>query len=81
MRFPHMGFLFDIDNTLLDNDRITDDLRCHLEPTVGHERQETYWAIFERLRTELVDADFLSLSAQATLLLVNYDCLAVQERA
>ena len=81
MRFPHMGFLFDIDNTLLDNDRITDDLRCHLEPTVGHERQETYWAIFERLRTELVDADFLSLSAQGTLLLVNYDCLAVQERA
>jgi hypothetical protein len=81
MRFPHMGFLFDIDNTLLDNDRITDDLRCHLEPTVGHERQETYWAIFERLRTELVDADFLNLSAQGTLLLVNYDCLAVQERA
>ena len=45
MRFPHMGFLFDIDNTLLDNDRITDDLRGQLEPTVGHDRQETYWAI------------------------------------
>ncbi|HLA61029.1 MAG TPA: hypothetical protein VK626_02165 [Nitrospiraceae bacterium] len=76
-----MGFLFDIDNTLLDNDRITDDLRCHLEPTVGHDRQETYWAIFERLRTELVYADFLSSSAWATFRLVDYDGLAVQERA
>ena len=77
MRFPHMGFLFDIDNTLLDNDRITDDLRCHLEPTVGHDRQETYWAIFERLRTELVYADFLSSSAWAAFRLVDYDGLAV----
>ena len=76
-----MGFLFDIDNTLLDNDRITDDLRCHLEPTIGHDRQETYWAIFERLRTDLVCADFLSSSARTTFRLVDYDGLAVQERA
>ena len=81
MTTPNVVFLFDVDNTLLDNDRVTADLKRHLEQTVGHERQENYWAIFERLRTELVYADFLSLSAQATLLLVNYDCLAVQERA
>src|SRR6267143_282703 len=52
-------FLFDVDNTLLDNDRVTADLRRHLEYTVGHERQECYWVIFEQLRTELGYADYL----------------------
>jgi phosphoserine phosphatase len=52
-------FLFDVDNTLLDNDRVTADLKRHLEQTVGHERQENYWAIFERLRTQLGYADYL----------------------
>jgi FMN phosphatase YigB (HAD superfamily) len=33
-------FLFDVDNTLLDNDRVTADLRDHLEREIGHERQE-----------------------------------------
>jgi len=28
-------FLFDVDNTLLDNDRVTADLRRHLEREVG----------------------------------------------
>jgi hypothetical protein len=52
-------FLFDVDNTLLDNDRITADLQRHLEREVGHERQQRYWAIFEQLRTELGYADYL----------------------
>jgi FMN phosphatase YigB (HAD superfamily) len=52
-------FLFDVDNTLLDNDRITANLRRHLELTVGDERQEHYWALFEELRTELGYADYL----------------------
>src|SRR6185369_7082779 len=52
-------FLFDVDNTLLDNDAVTADLREHLEREVGHERQERYWAIFEELRTELGYADYL----------------------
>jgi hypothetical protein len=52
-------FLFDVDNTLLDNDRIAADLRHHLEREVGHERQQRYWAIFEQLRTELGYADYL----------------------
>ncbi len=46
-------FLFDVDNTLLDNDRIIADLMRHLEREVGHERQARYWAIFEQMRTEL----------------------------
>jgi haloacid dehalogenase-like hydrolase len=52
-------FLLDVDNTLLDNDRITADLKHHLEREVGHERQERYWAIFEELRSELGYADYL----------------------
>ena len=52
-------FLIDVDNTLLDNDRIAADLRRHLEREVGHERQERYWAIFEELRADLGYADYL----------------------
>ena len=52
-------FLFDVDNTLLDNDRISADLQRHLEREVGHERQQRYWAIFEELRSELGYADYL----------------------
>jgi len=52
-------FLFDVDNTLLDNDRVTDDLKKHLEREVGRERAEHYWAIFEQLRNELGYADYL----------------------
>lgn len=53
------AFLFDVDNTLLDNDRVTADLRDHLEREVGHERQERYWSIFEELRSEVGYADYL----------------------
>ena len=59
MTLPHVVFLFDVDNTLLDNDRVTADLKRHLEQKMGQERQENYWAIFERLRTELGYADYL----------------------
>ena len=52
-------FLFDVDNTLLDNDRVTRDLRRYLEREVGHERNECYWTIFESLRKELGYADYL----------------------
>ena len=52
-------FLLDVDNTLIDNDRVTADLRRHLEREVGHERSERYWAIFETLRAELGYADYL----------------------
>jgi FMN phosphatase YigB (HAD superfamily) len=52
-------FLFDVDNTLLDNDRVSVDLKRYLEKEVGHERQERYWQIFEQLRSELGYADYL----------------------
>jgi FMN phosphatase YigB (HAD superfamily) len=56
---PGLVFLFDVDNTLLDNDRVTADLKRHLEQQVGPERQQRYWDIFEQLRTELGYADYL----------------------
>ncbi|HEV8327731.1 MAG TPA: HAD family hydrolase [Nitrospiraceae bacterium] len=52
-------FLFDVDNTLLDNDRVTEDLQRYLEREVGRECQERYWTIFEQLRAELGYADYL----------------------
>jgi hypothetical protein len=52
-------FLVDVDNTLLDNDRVTDDLRRYLDRTVGPEGRARYWAHFERLRAELGYADYL----------------------
>lgn len=51
--------LFDVDNTLLDNDRVVQDMMRFLEAEVGHERQQRYWAIFEDLRKELGYADYL----------------------
>ena len=52
-------FLLDVDNTLLDNDRVAADLKRHLTRAFGAERQERYWAIFETLRAELGYADYL----------------------
>jgi FMN phosphatase YigB (HAD superfamily) len=54
-----VAFLFDVDNTLLDNDRVQDDLRSHLESEFGAESRDRYWAIFEELRAELGYADYL----------------------
>ena len=52
-------FLFDVDNTLLDNDRVSKNLREFLEKEVGAERSNLYWKIFEDLRAELGYADYL----------------------
>jgi FMN phosphatase YigB (HAD superfamily) len=52
-------FLFDVDNTLLDNDRVAADLQRHLASEVGAEGAQEYWRIFEQLRTELGYADYL----------------------
>ncbi|GAC1456002.1 MAG: hypothetical protein PVSMB1_05600 [Gemmatimonadaceae bacterium] len=60
MRSPaEVVFLFDVDNTLLDNDAVIDDLRRHLIEAFGEGRAEQYWSIFEELRLELGYADYL----------------------
>jgi FMN phosphatase YigB (HAD superfamily) len=51
--------LLDVDNTLLDNDRVSADLRRYLTDEVGPARARRYWTIFERLREELGYADYL----------------------
>jgi FMN phosphatase YigB (HAD superfamily) len=51
--------LLDVDNTLLDNDRVVADLMRHMNRELGEERQQEYWQIFEALRRELGYADYL----------------------
>ena len=52
-------FLLDVDNTLLDNDRIIADLRVALTREIGAEKELRYWSIFEQCRAELGYADYL----------------------
>ena len=52
-------FLVDVDNTLLDNDRIQEDLKRHLEREFGAQTRDRYWAILEALFVELGYRDYL----------------------
>src|SRR6266403_1439318 len=52
-------FLFDVDNTLIDNDRVQAHVSEHLEQTYGSATRDRYWQIFEELRSELGYADYL----------------------
>ncbi|MGE5130981.1 MAG: HAD family hydrolase [Sphingomonadaceae bacterium] len=52
-------FLFDVDNTLLDNDRVQADLRTELARRFGAASRDRYWAILEALRGELGYVDYL----------------------
>src|SRR5258705_13708484 len=54
-----VALMVDVDNTLHDNDRVTEDLRRYLDRTVGPEGRARYWAHFERLSVELGYADYL----------------------
>ena len=57
---PHdVVFLFDCDNTLLDNDHVLADLRTHMMREFGAENSARYWEIFENLRAELGYANYL----------------------
>src|SRR5580765_2259446 len=58
-KIRRLVFLFDVDNTLLDNDRVIEDLRTHLRKEVGRTKCERYWKIFEKLRSEVGFADYL----------------------
>jgi FMN phosphatase YigB (HAD superfamily) len=59
MPSEHVVFLFDVDNTLIDNDHIVADMKHNLERDIGSEQQTRYWEYFEELRTELGYADYL----------------------
>jgi hypothetical protein len=57
-------FLVDIDNTLLDNDRIQADLKEHIEREFGAGPRDRYWAILERLFDTLGYRDYLGALQQ-----------------
>ena len=60
MTGPHgVVFLFDVDNTLLDNDRVQADLSDYLEKSFGAAARDRYWAIYETLRKQLGYSDYL----------------------
>jgi FMN phosphatase YigB (HAD superfamily) len=52
-------FLFDVDNTLIDNDRVQAHLKEHLAEAYGTAARDRYWDILEKLRTELGYVDYL----------------------
>src|SRR5207245_4711283 len=52
-------FLVDVDNTLLDNDRIQNDLKRHLEREFGAACRDRYCAILEQLFSNLGYRDYL----------------------
>jgi FMN phosphatase YigB (HAD superfamily) len=52
-------FLFDVDNTLVNNDRVAEDLQRHLASEISADGAQEYWRIFEQLRSELGYADYL----------------------
>jgi len=54
-----VAFLFDVDNTLLDNDAVERDYRQHLIREAGQDATDRLWAVFETLRGELGYADYL----------------------
>ena len=52
-------FLFDVDNTLLDNDLVQSHLKEHLADEYGPSARDRYWDILEGLRSELGYVDYL----------------------
>lgn len=59
LKKQRLVFLFDVDNTLLDNDRVIQDLQEHLRREVGARKCARYWHIFEHRRAEVGYADYL----------------------
>ncbi|MFV0416747.1 MAG: HAD family hydrolase [Chthoniobacterales bacterium] len=53
-------FFFDVDNTLLDNDRVTRDIADRLEKHAGKAACKHYWEIYEDIRAETGYSDYLA---------------------
>jgi len=54
-----LTFWLDVDNTLLDNDRVKADLEQHVEQLVGAERARRFWTVYEDVRRDLDYVDLL----------------------
>ncbi len=56
---PHrLVILFDVDNTLLDNDRVRDELEERVVAIVGADLNERFWDIYEQVRADLDHVSF-----------------------
>ena len=53
-----LAFLFDVDNTLLDNDRAKADLAAEIEQLVGAGRAARFWEAYEQVRREADVVDY-----------------------
>ena len=67
-----MGVIDYVDNTLLDNDRVSGDLKTHLDREFGTDCGDLYWMILDELRNELGYTDYLG-ALQRYRLVVAYD--------
>jgi FMN phosphatase YigB (HAD superfamily) len=61
---PPLLVLFDVDNTLLDNDRFTADLDACLAQRLGAGECARYWRLYEELRQRGGYADYLGALQQ-----------------
>ncbi len=57
-------FLVDVDNTLLDNDRLVEDLMQHIELECGASSRDRYAQILEQVRSRLGYVDYLGALQQ-----------------
>jgi FMN phosphatase YigB (HAD superfamily) len=51
-------FLLDVDNTLIDNDRVKKDLGRVIESLVSADRASRFWSLYEQVREEAGVVDF-----------------------
>jgi FMN phosphatase YigB (HAD superfamily) len=64
---PDTVLLFDVDNTLLDNDRFKSDVAAFLRRELDTELAERYWEHYEELRREHAYADFIGAAERLRL--------------
>lgn len=54
----HVVFLLDVDNTLIDNDRLKDDLARRLRGLLGEARSTRFWVAYEEVRAQTGTVDY-----------------------
>lgn len=59
LRAVRIAFLFDVDNTLLDNDRVKADLAAGIEDAVGKAAGDRFWELYEEVRRMRDYVDYL----------------------
>src|SRR5256886_1164094 len=57
-RSTELVFLLDVDNTLIDNDRVKNDIERAIAGLVAADRATRFWALYEKVRAEAGVVDF-----------------------